>query len=382
MARNYQVISTDDHIIEPPGLFDGRLPKEFADRTPKLIETDEEAAWHIPGAPKPIAMSGLSSAAGQKAEEFSPKSKTFGQMRPGCYDATERIKDMDIDGVDAQVTFPTLPGLAGAMLAELEDRAYATALVRAYNDWLVEEWQAADPDRIIGAGILPLWDPAESAKEVRRLRERGIRCLSLPSHPGTIPGVKAFPDPSWEPIWDAMSETELPAEVHIVSGKQDIAFLQDDGGATAEVFVAMAPSSNMQVLATLLFSGILRKWPKLRFISAESGIGWLPYFIERCDYTHRKHQFWTGTKIDVTPSDLFRQSLYANFISDRQGVEQRHAIGIDNIMLGTDYPHTDSSWPDTQNIIKEQMGDIADEDRAKICALNAVKLFGLDHQPA
>ena len=131
--REYQVISTDDHIIEPPGIFDGRLPKEFEDRTPKLVETDEEAAWHIPGIERPIAMSGLSSAAGQKETEFSPKSKTFDAMRRGCWDPSERLKDMDIDGVDAQVTFPTLPGLAGATFIEIQERPYAAALVRAYS---------------------------------------------------------------------------------------------------------------------------------------------------------------------------------------------------------------------------------------------------------
>src|SRR5579872_930714 len=170
---------------------------------------------------------------------------------------------MDIDGVDAQVTFPTLPGLAGAMFCEIEDRPYATALVRAYNDWLVEEWQGADPERIIGAGILPLWDLKESAAELRRIKARGLRCISLPSHPGTL-GIPPFADPSWEPLWDAMEETEIPAEVHIVSGKADVSFLQDAAGSPAEVFVAMAPSSNMQVVATLLFSGILRTHPKLK----------------------------------------------------------------------------------------------------------------------
>ena len=140
--REYQVISTDDHIIEPPGIFDSRLPKEFEDRTPKLVETDDEAAWHVPGIERPIAMSGLSSAAGQKETEFSPKSKTFDAMRAGCYDPSERLKDMDLDGVDAQVCFPTLPGLAGIAFVEIAEKPWAQALIRAYNDWLVEEWCA------------------------------------------------------------------------------------------------------------------------------------------------------------------------------------------------------------------------------------------------
>src|SRR6266480_7737854 len=377
MTREYQVISTDDHIIEPPGLFDARLPKAFEDRTPKLVETEESAAWEIPGVDHPIEMSGLGTAAGQKEEEFSPKSKTFDAMRPGCYDPRERLKDMDLDGVDVQVTFPTLPGLAGLTFIEIEDKDYALALIRAYNDWLVEGWAAADPERILPAAILPLWDPPAAADELRRVVGNGIKVTTLPSAPQTIPGVKPYPDESWEPIWDALEETGVPAEIHIVSGKADLAPLAAMGGG-AEIFVAMAPSSNMAVVATLLFSGILRKHPKLKFISAESGIGWVPYFIERADYTHRKHQFWTGTKIDVTPSDLFRQSIYANFISDRAGIELREMIGVDNIMIGTDYPHTDSSWPDTQTIVKEQMGDISEEDRSKILWKNAVKVFQLN----
>jgi predicted TIM-barrel fold metal-dependent hydrolase len=376
MPREYNVISTDDHIIEPPGLFDGRLPKEFEDRTPKLVETDGSAAWHIPGVNKPVEMSGLGTAAGQKEEEFSPKSKTFDAMRAGCYDPRERLKDMDIDGVDVQVTFPTLPGLAGLTFIEIEDKDYALALIRAYNDWLVDEWAAADPERILPAAILPLWDPKASADELRRVVGRGIKVTTLPSAPQTIPGVKPYPDESWEPVWDALEETGVPAEIHIVSGKNDLSPLAAMGGG-AEIFVCMAPSSNMATVATLLFSGILRKHPKLKFISAESGIGWVPYFVERADYTHRKHQFWTGTKIDVTPSDLFRQSIFVNFISDRAGVELRHHM-LDNIMLGTDYPHTDSSWPNTQLVIKEQMGDIEDDERAKICWKNAVRVFNLN----
>jgi predicted TIM-barrel fold metal-dependent hydrolase len=380
MARTYHVVSTDDHIIEPEGMFDGRLPSKFADRTPKLAHDDDGAAWVYEG--KRQQMSGLSTAAGQKVEEFSPKSKTFDQMRPGCYDPRERLKDMDADGVDAQVCFPTLPHIAGANFIELQDKEYALAVIKAYNDWLAEEWCGADPDRLIGAAILPLFDMKAAAAEIRRVAGNGIKAVSLPSHPHTIAGVQNYPDASWEPVYDALSETRLPAEVHIASGKTDTSVLAKSAGSPAEVFVCLAPSSNMEFVATILFSGVLRKWPKLKFISAESGIGWLPYFLERADYTHRKHQFWTGSRIDVTPSDLFRQSVYANFISDRAGVELRSMIGIENIMLGTDYPHTDTSWPDTQRIIKEQLGDLPDEDRAKICALNAVKVFGLDHKPA
>jgi len=375
MARAYQVISTDDHITEPPGMFDGRLPKRFADRTPKAIEDEDGSAWDLDG--QLVHMSGLANAAGEKIEEFSPKGKTYEHMRPGVYDPRERLKDMDLDGVDAQVCFPTLPGGANGTFIELPDKEYALELTRAYNDWLVEEWCAADPERILGLAVLPLWDLPASAAEVRRVAGKGVKGLSLPSAPQSYPGVPAFPDPAWDAVWDAMTETGLPAEVHIATGKKDLGVLQPGVGSPAAVFVHLAPASNMTVVSTLLFSDILLRYPTLKFVSAESGIGWVPYFLERADYTFRKHRFWTGTSTGVPPSELFRQSIYVNYISDKAGIELRHMIGVDNIMIGTDYPHTDTSWPDTQRVIKEQMGDIPDDERYKICAGNAVRVFNL-----
>ena len=376
MAREYRVVSTDDHITEPPGIFDGRLPKKFADRVPKAIEDEEGSAWILDG--QPVRMSGLANAAGEKVEEFSPKGKTYKDMRPGVYDPKERLLDMDLDGIDAQVCFPTLPGGANGTLIELADKEYAAALTSAYNDWLVDEWCAPDPERLLGLGILPLWDLNASADEVRRIAERGLKGVTLPSAPASYAGVAPFPDPAWDPVWEALSETGLPAEIHIATGKKDLGMLNPGAGSPAAVFVHLAPASNMTVVSTLLFSDILIRYPNLRFVSAESGIGWLPYFLERADYTYRKHRFWTGVESGIPPSELFRQSILVNYISDKAGVELRHMIGIDNIMIGTDYPHTDTSWPDTQRVIKEQMGDIPDDERHKICAGNAVRIFHLD----
>ncbi len=375
MSRQYRLISTDDHITEPPGLFDDRLPKKYADRIPHVVEDEEGSAWNVDGTL--TRMSGLANAAGQKEEEFSPKSRTFEAMRPGAYDSKERLKDMDIDGVDAQATFPTLPGPAGGRFAQIPDKEYALVLTRAYNDWLVDEWSAADPARILGLAVLPLWDLEAAAKEIHRVHERGLKGVTLPSAPYSFEGVKGFPDPAWDVVWRALEDTRMPALIHIVSGNTDYSFLEPGAGAPAAVFVHLAPSSNMTVLSTLLFSDILIRFPKLKFISAESGIGWVPYFLERADYTFRKHRFWTGVTTGTPPSELFRQSIHVNYISDQAGIELRHRIGVDNIMLGIDYPHTDTTWPNTQRVIREQMGRIPDDERAKICAGNAVRVFGL-----
>ena len=375
MARQYRLVSTDDHITEPPGVFDGRMPKKYADRMPRVVEDEAGAGWEIDGTITRI--SGLATAAGQKEQEFSPKGTTYAAMRPGTYDSRERLKDMDIDGVDAQATFPTLPGPAGGRFAQLADKEYALALVRAYNDWLVEEWSAADPARILGLAVLPLWDLEAATKEVYRVRERGLKGVTLPSAPYTFEGVKNFPDPAWDGVWRALEDTKMPALIHIVSGNADYSFLQPGAGAAAAVFVHLAPSSNMTVISTLLFSDILVRFPKLNFISAESGIGWVPYFLERADYTFRKHRYWTGVTGGTPPSELFRQSIYVNYISDSSGIEQRHRIGVENIMLGIDYPHTDTTWPNTQKVIAAQMAGIPDDEREKICAGNAVRVLGL-----
>ncbi|MGH7803780.1 MAG: amidohydrolase family protein, partial [Candidatus Binatia bacterium] len=342
---------------------------------PHVIEDENGSAWSVDGTL--TYTSGLANAAGQKEEEFSPKSKTFDGMRPGAYDSTARLADMDLDGVDAQATFPTLPGPAGGRFAQLPDKEYAIALIRAYNDWLVEEWSAADPARILGLAVLPLWDLDAAGKEIHRAHERGLKGVTLPSAPHSFEGVPGFPDPAWDPVWRALEDTKMPALIHIVSGNADYSFLQPGAGAPAAVFVHLAPSSNMTVLSTLLFSDVLLRFPKLKFISAESGIGWVPYFLERADYTFRKHRFWTGVTTGTPPSELFRQSIHVNYISDQSGIEQRHRIGVDNIMLGIDYPHTDTTWPNTQKVIQAQMGGIPEDERAKICAGNAVRVFGL-----
>ncbi len=375
MARSYKLVSTDDHITEPPGMFDARLPKKYAGRIPRVIEDDQGSAWNVDGTITRI--SGLANAAGQKEEEFSPKSPRFDGMRKGAYDAKARLADMDLDGVDAQATFPTLPGPAGGRFALLADKEYALTLIRAYNDWLVEEWSAADPARILGLAVLPLWDLALAAKEIYRVHERGLKGITLPSAPHTFEGVPGFPDAAWDGVWRALEDTKMPALIHIVSGNSDYSFLQPGAGAPAAVFVHLAPSSNMTILSTLLFSDVLVRFPKLKFISAESGIGWVPYFLERADYTFRKHRYWTGVTGGTPPSELFRQSIHVNYISDQSGIEQRHRIGVDNIMLGIDYPHTDTTWPNTQKVIAAQMAGIPDDERMKICAGNAVRVFGL-----
>jgi predicted TIM-barrel fold metal-dependent hydrolase len=382
VARNYKVISTDDHITEPPGIFDGRLPKKFADRTPKVVHAEEGDGWQVDD--QMVFMTGLGVAAGEKPTEFSPKSKRFEDMRPGAYDSKARLADMDRDGVDAHAAcFPTLPGFGGARFSELRDKEYAVALIRAYNDWLVEGFAAPDPERLLPVAVLPLFDLAEAGREIRRVRGKGIRGVALPSAPASIAGVAEYPDPSWEPVWNALEETSTPGFIHINSGKPNYSGLQVGAGAPAEIFVHLAPSNQATVLSTILFSGILSKHPKLKFVSAESGIGWLPYFIERADYTHRKHRFWTGSNIEQeTPSELFRKHILANFISDKNGIQMRHAIGVENIMLGTDYPHTDTSWPETKRVIQTQLGEIPADEREKICALNDVNLLGLDHRPS
>jgi hypothetical protein len=202
-AIDYRLISTDDHVIEPRDLFEGRLPGRFRDRAPRVIEEDDADVWLVEG--RKIPQSGLSVMAGRAYEEYSPKAVRFADMRPGCYDPEERLRDMDLDGVEAQVLFPSLPGLGGQVFSELEDRDFALACLRAYNEWMADSWCSVDPRRLIGQVIVPLWNVRLALQEVQHGVALGHKALSFSATPESL-GFPGIGDPHSDPLWDAVEE--------------------------------------------------------------------------------------------------------------------------------------------------------------------------------
>lgn len=373
-----KIISVDDHVIEHPLVWRDRLSEAHREQGPQIIETAEgHHVWRYEGQLYPQI--GLNAVAGKPPSEYGMEPVRYDHMIPGCYDPVERVKDMDIDGVHAALSFPSFPGFGGGVFQRAKDKELALACVRAWNDFQVDEWCASAPDRLIPMGILPTWDPQLAASEVERLAQIGTRAVSFPDSPVPL-GLPSFHHTThWEPLWDALEAEDIPVCLHFGSGGYvpGFSFANPSPQDSAPFAVAIATFSTnlMWSTADLVFSGMLQRHPNLKFMLSEGGIGWIPYLLERLDYTWERHRWYQNISRTDRPSDLFRKHIWGCFIDDVHGVSSREAIGIDRILIEVDYPHSDSNWPNSRKRIAENLVEVNDDDVHRIVELNARELL-------
>lgn len=394
------LISVDDHVIEPPNVWQDRVAQRFKDAAPRIVSDSDGEAWMYDG--KRIPTTGLFAAAGRKKEQFSPTPITYADMRPGCYDPVERAKDMDRDGVLASLCFPSFPRFCGQTFYEGNDRELALECVRAYNDWMIDEWCAAVPGRFIPGIILPLWDPIESAREVERCAAKGAKTVIFSENPAAL-GLPSIHDKNryWDPVFAACSDANMPISIHIGSSSQ---LPKTSPDCPLIISLALTPMNAMVTCVDWLFSGNFERFDNLKICLSEGGIGWIPYVLERCDYTLERQGFWASQgdySMDLTagdispssapdspenvvrgfnriPSELFRERVYGCFIDDIHGVENIDSIGIDNIMIETDFPHTDSTWPNSIEIAHKRLAGRSEESMYKIFQGNAKRVYNFE----
>ena len=368
------LISVDDHLVEPPGLFDAHIPDRYRDRAPRVErEADGSEVWKFEGSTIPNI--GLNAVAGRPKEEYGIEPTAYDEMRPGCYDVHERVKDMDAGGVLASMCFPSFPGFSGRLFAAADDKDLALAVLRAYNDWHVDEWCGAYPGRFMPMGLPVLWDPQLAADEVRRLAAKGVRSLTFTENPATL-GYPSFHSDHWDPLWRACTDEGVVLSIHLGSSGQ-LAVTAPD--APIDVMITLQPMNICQAAADLLWSRIPKQFPGIRIALSEGGTGWIPYFLDRLDRTYEMHHLWTGQDFgDRKPSDVFRQHFLTCFIADPVGVQLRHLIGLDNISWECDYPHSDSSWPNAPEELAVVAQDVPDDELAKITHENAMRWYAFD----
>jgi predicted TIM-barrel fold metal-dependent hydrolase len=369
------LISVDDHIVEPPDMFKNHLPKKYAAEAPRLVHNpDGSDSWQFRDVVIPNVA--LNAVAGRPKEEYGLEPQGLDEIRPGCWQIDERIKDMNAGGIFASICFPTFPGFAGRLFA-IEDPEFGLALLRAYNDWHVEEWCGAYPARFIPMCLPVIWDAEACAAEVRRNAKRGVHALTFTENPAAM-GRPSFHDEFWTPLWETLVDTDTVMNVHIGSSGK-LAITAPD--APLDVMITLQPMNIVQAAADLLWSAPITKYPDLKIGLSEGGTGWIPYFLERADRTYEMHSGWThqdfGAKL---PSQVFREHFLTCFISDDVGVQLRHQIGIDNIAWEADYPHSDSMWPEAP----EQLWDVlsghgvSETDINKMTHENARRWYSFD----
>jgi len=375
-----QLVSTDDHLIEHPQVWTDRLPSRYADSMPRIVETDEEITqfgvvmppgsqgWMYEG--ELHSELGLNAVAGKKPEELGTDPLRFTDMRPGCYDPVARIADMDDDGVQASLCFPSFPRFGGALFAHSKDRELGRLASAAWNDFVLEEWCAAGPDRFIPLVIAPFWNVRESVAEIERVAAKGARALSFAENTAPL-GLPSFHSAEWDPLWSVLEETGMPLCLHFGSSGETPRTSPD---APMAVLTSLMGLNSMMTLADLAFSQVFVRHPRLKVSLAEGGIGWIPYMLERMDSTWERHRFYQ-TVPERRPSEFYRENIWGCFISDEYGLANLELIGVDRVTWESDYPHSDSNWPNSRERLARQVKHLPDDDVARIGETNARELY-------
>lgn len=396
MARIPRVVSPDDHIQEPPHLWQSRLAARHRDRGPKVerlrgqvalnngdlgfAESDDGLVgdvWTYDGKRVPVLR--IAAAVGVPRDQVDARPVTFDELQKGCYDPAARLADMDQAGIEASVCYPNMfVRFCGQQFSLSPDKELALACIRAYNDFVVEEWCAGSGGRLVPMGIVPLWDVELAVAEARRLAALGFRTISFSEAPHLL-GFPSLHSRAWDPLLDVCAQEQMVVSMHIGTG--GFPMLAPD--APAAVPNVMASFNAGYTLTDLLFSGVFARLPDLRVCLAESQLGWVPYVLSRADFVWHEMSGEGFTGIDKgampePPSAYFARNVWVTFFRDPVGLDLLDRLGTDRVLYETDYPHTDTSWPDCQEVADGYTAGLPEEDAARIVAGNARDLFRVE----
>jgi len=278
----------------------------------------------------------------------------------------DRVKDMDFDGIDAEVVFPN----KGLVSWSSADPQHNLAMCSVYNDWVHEAFEGSS--RSFPAALVPPAVVEVAVREVERVARMGFHSVMLPP---LLKDGKGYNDPAFDPLWAALSDAGLPIVLHAGTGK-DPRTASGDGGAVIN-YVVHAMNTVLEPVVHLCASGVLERFPKLRFATIEAGAGWVPYTLWAMDHGFDKHAFWVSPKLKQKPSDYWRQHGHASFQDDPVGIETRRWMGVETIMWGNDYPHLEGTWPHSEDVISRFGEGVTRDETAKIIGLNAARLFNI-----
>lgn len=364
MAK-YNVISADSHVFEPGDLWQKYTEAAFRDRAPRLMRQGDEdviiADWGLASSP------GMGASAGKPADQVKLRG-SYETARKGAWDPDERIKDMQRDGVDAEVIYPTV----GMSLYRAPDDSLMMALFRAYNDWLVD-FTATHPDRFVGIAVVNIENIPAAVEEVRRAAKRGLRGVMVPAAPK--PELPFSHPAHYDPLWAAAQETGMPVSLHTFAAPVSAVSVNDWC-----VTYSVATFQIQMSISAMVFSGVFERFPGLKIVSVENDVSWAPNLMERMDHAYNRHRFWAGTQLKSgkLPSKFFQEHVGMTFVRDIGAAPLRHHIGLKNIMWSSDYPHSNTTWPNSQRVIEEQFQGVPGEEKRKIIAGNAARAYGLE----
>lgn len=367
------LLSSDSHIVEPPELWTSRVSAKHREMVPRVEEFEGVGWWHF-GAGRTELSYGQLDQAGRRFEggaEALDREATFSDVREGSHEPDLFLKDCEADGVWGAVIFPTI----GLLTARLQEPEAVELSCRVYNDWL-GEFCAYNPSRLKGAALICTDDIANGVAELSRARnDLGLGAAAISVSP-TL-GHK-YNRPEYEPLWAAAQDLDMPLCFHLGSNRTPWELVE----ISSRTGISNIDKYVKDSIGRMIFSGVFDRYPGLKVVSVENDAGWAPWFIWRMDYAFTEQRHYEGLvkfkDPDMMPSDFFAQNVFVSFQEDPIAIENRYRIGVDNLMFGNDYPHAESTFPQTREILDRILGDIPADEREKIQTTNTARVFGFD----
>lgn len=372
--KDLVLVSVDDHVVEPADMFAQHLSAQHLAAAPHVVSNPHgHGVWLFEN--RPVSTVGADAVVGRPREQYGLTPQGFGDLREGTYNASRRLDDMNANGILGSVNFPTFPGFAGQAFWQARDRANAARVIRAYNDWHIDEWCASAPDRFIPNALLPLWDIDLTLAEIRRVMDKGCHSVCFPDNPAAH-GLPAIHNDIWQPLWQLCNDAGVLLNCHLGTGHGTPHASPE---SPIDAWLTAAPLNIANSAADWLAASFWFYYPRLKVVLTGGGIGWIPYFLERADQVFRQHSAWTRANYGgLLPSEIFRQHFVTSLVDDPVGLASCDRIGSDTVLWAADYPHADCHWPNTPETLWESINTLAAEDIRNITHENAMRLWRYD----
>jgi predicted TIM-barrel fold metal-dependent hydrolase len=364
---DYAMISADSHVIEPRELWLERTDKEFRDKAPQWVKDPpgKEGEWFLVDGADPVRPV-VTFSAGLTPEQLPEHqaNATIDDCIKGAYVPEERLKDMELDGLSAEVIYST----HGLFMFKLEDAPYQRAIFRAFNDWLAD-FCSYSPKKLLGAALVSVYDVDDAVKELHRCAKMGLRGAMIPC---SLPDFQSYSDPKYDALWGASTELNIPLTLHVVTGH----------GLEAKYGPWVSSMCNFhdvqRTLTDIVLNGVLDRFPELKLISSENDIGWVPHYLYRADDHYERSKYLRQASLKLLPSEYFRRQIYVTYMDDTIGVRNADYYGEDNYAWSSDYPHIGSTWPRSQEVVEKNFEGVSAEVQRKITRDNVARLYDMD----
>ncbi len=359
------IISADSHVTEPAGTYVDRIDHKYKDSAPHLVRDEKLGdVFMVKDFPRPVTI-GLAAAAGLDAEKLRIFGAKFEDMHRGGWDPNARLADQDRDGVSAEVIYPTV----GMILCNHRDFDYKKACFDAYNLWIAE-YCGTHPDRLIGVGQTAMRSVEEGIADLRKMKELGLSGVMMPGNPA----VEDYDSTAYDPFYEAAIDLGMPLSFHILTSSQDNFRTR---GPKLNSFLSIIRGCQ-DIMGTFILGGVFERHPKLRVVCVEADAGWVPHYMYRMDHAYDRHRYWLPAgALSKMPSEYFRENIYTTFQDDWVAFQMKDMCNIRRLMWANDFPHSDSTWPWSQEILSKHTTGLSDREKDYVLHDNCAELYGI-----